>query len=404
MQNCLNVVVVAGDVDSGKSTLIGRILYELETFSGEVIQDIANTCKESGRDFEFAYLLDSFEEERKHRLTIDTTQAYCRVKRGKEFVFIDVPGHQELLKNMLCGSSYADIAILLVDVQKSIEEQTKRHAFILELLGIEQIILVLNKMDSVYFNKIVFRKVSEEIAKFFQNIQFHPKYFIPISAEQGENLIQRSARMPWYKGLTLIEALSACAIKKSEKNNFRFPIQDIYSQNREKIAVGRIISGQIKVGEIVCILPLNKKSEVKAIKTFNGTKFMAKTFESAGLVLNEMDDLRRGQVICKNKLPKITTEFLAKIFCIQSLNLKQYVRFKCATQDTAAKIKQINRIWNISDLKPKCKKIILEKANFAETVIVTRNPVVVERFDGANSIGRFVLQNNGKICAIGVIL
>lgn len=402
MQEQLNVVVT-GEVDSGKSTLVGRFLYEMGSLSQGVIEEIENVCQRLDRDFEFAYLLDSFEEERKNQLTIDTTQAFCKTKGGKEFVFIDVPGHQELIKNMLCGSSYADMAILVVDVQKSIEQQTKRHAFILKLLGIEQIILVLNKMDLIGFNEVVFNTVKEEITACFKKIQLQSKYFIPISAKQGENLLKKSIKMPWYKGLSLIEALNLY-FKKKMNVGFRLPIQDIYNLNGRKVAVGEIISGKIKKGEKVNILPLNKECEVKEIKVFNKNRRLARAPENIGLTLNDMDGLMRGQVICKPRLPKVKAEILTQVFCVHSLNIKERFKFRCATQETTVQIRQINRIWDTATLEPKSKEgIILEQTDFVEAIITTENPIVVERFEGSNNLGRFVLKSDTEISAVGII-
>lgn len=403
MQGSLKVVVT-GEVDSGKSTLIGRFLHETDSLSQGTIEEIKHVCQRLGSDFEFAYLLDSLEEERKGQLTIDTTQAFCKTKKGNGFIFIDVPGHQELLKNMLCGSSYADIAILVLDVQKPIEEQTKRHTFILKFLGIEQIILVLNKMDLIGFDENIFEKVKEDITKFFKKIAIQPRYFIPASARQGENLIKRSKKMPWYKGLSLLEMLNTC-FKKRRNGKFRFPIQDIYSFNGEKIVVGEIISGKVKKGERVNILPINKECKIKTIRVFNKNKTVAKASESVGLMLDDINNLVRGQIICKPELPKVNTEILAKIFCIHPFRTKKRLRFRCATQETFVQITQIKEVWDIESLELKSKGDILEQTDFAETVITTEDPVVVESFEGFNSLGRFVLHNNNKeIYAVGIII
>lgn len=402
MENPLKVVVI-GEVDSGKSTLIGRFQFESGSLPEGVIEEIGNVCQRLGRDLEFAYLLDSFEEERRDQLTIEMTQAFCKTKRGREFIFIDVPGHRELLKNMLCGSSYADIAILVIDVEKSVEEQTKRHAFILKFLGIEQIVLTLNKMDSVGFNEIIFKKVKEEISKFFKKIQIQPKYFIPISAKQGDNFIKRSKNTPWYKGSLLIEALNAY-FRKKINGYFRLPVQDIYDLDGEKVMVGEIISGKIKKGDKVKILPVDKEYRVKKIKVFNGNKSKAKAAESIGLVLNNMDDVKRGQILCKQRLPKVKSEILAKIFCVRPLNIKENLKFKCATQETSALIRKINGVWDTASLEPKHKDDILEDNDAAEVIIATESPVVIESFEGSNSLGRFVLQNNKEIFAIGICI
>ena len=391
MKEPLNIVVT-GDIDSGKSTLIGRFLYD----TGSVPQKL-----KSG--FEFAYLLDSFEEERENNLTIDTAQVYCKSKNSAGFIFIDVPGHQQLIKNMLCGSSYADMAILVVDVKKSIQEQTKRHAFILEFLGIERVIVVLNKMDLVGFKENIFHKVKEEFSELFKKIKIQPKYFIPISAKQGDNLLKLSKNIPRYKGLSLIEVLNTCSNRANLNSGFRFPIQDIYNMNGVKIAVGRIISGKIKKGDKVNILPLNKECRVKAIKVFNKNRHTAKAPESIGLILNEMGALSRGQVICKPRLPEVKTEILAKIFCVLPLNIKESLGFRCSTQDVPCQINQITSIWDSVSLEAKPKNGALEKNDFAEVIINTERPVVIERFKELNNLGRFVLQDAKEIYAVGII-
>lgn len=395
-------IVVTGEVDSGKSTLIGRFLYDIGSVYKETIKEIENTCQRLESNFEFAYLLDSFEEERKNQLTMDTTQVFCRTKRNRELVFIDVPGHQVLLKNMLCGSSYADIAILVVDVQKSIEQQTRRHAFILKFLGIDQIIVVLNKMGLVDFDEIIFKKVKQDTIEFLKKTQLQPKYFIPISASQGENLLKISKKMAWYKGLSLIEVLNTC-FKKENDGAFRFPIQDIYNIDKEKVAAGRIISGEIKKGEKVNILPFNRESIVKTIKVFNKNKSLARAPESVGLIFNDNDSLKRGQIVCKINLPAVKKEILSKIFCVYPFNINENLIIRCLTQESRVKISQINRVWDSVTLESKIQREILGKNDVAEINLVAENPMVVESFTGSNSLGRFVLKHNGEICAIGMI-
>lgn len=377
---------MTGEVDSGKSTLIGRFLYETGSLSQGVIEEIENVCQRLGRDFEFAYLLDSFEEERKNQLTIDTTQAFCNAKRGKGFIFIDVPGHQELLKNMLCGSSYADIAIVVVDVQKSIEQQTERHVLVLKFLGIDQIILALNKMDLAEFNEDTFNKVKEDTRALFEKIDIQAKYFIPVSAKQGDNLCRKSEKMSWYKGLSLLEALNIRPAR-NRNGSFRFPIQDIYKLNGEDAAVGEIISGKIKRDEKVNVLPLNKECRIKAIRAFHKNRLSAKAPESVGLVLEDMENIKRGIVLCKEGLPQIKNEFLTKIFCLYPLKRGDKPKFRCATQEVSCEIKEINTLWDM----------------VSEAVIFTAYPVAVEKFAGFNSLGRFVLKNDREICAIGII-
>jgi small GTP-binding protein len=396
-------VAVTGDVDSGKSTLIGRLLYELDSLSSGAMNEIYGICKRLGRDFEFAYLLDSLEEERQDQLTIDTTQVFCKTEKGKGFFFIDVPGHQELMKKMLSGSSYADMAVLVVDMQKPIEAQTKRHAFILKFLGINQIIVTLNKMDEVAFAEDKFEQVKKDTAGFLKKIELQPKHFVPVSAKQGENLIIKSPKMHWYKGLPLFETLDV-PLKKINNQNFVFLVQDIYKIDKEMFAVGEIISGEIKVGERVKILPLNRESSVKTIRDFNKNKKYTKAPESIGMILEDMKDVRRGEVICRHGLLELKTEILAKLYCVRQIEINKTLRFRCATQDTLAEFKEIKGIWDTATLEVKSEGNILQQNDLVEAVIVTREPMVVTKFGYLNSLGRFVLQNDEReIYAVGII-
>jgi sulfate adenylyltransferase subunit 1 len=394
-------IVVTGEVDSGKSTLIGRFLYEIGSLSHGVVEGVEKVSKELGRDFEFAYLLDSFEEERKDQLTIDTTQVFCKGKR--DFVFIDVPGQRKLLKNMLSGSSYADIAILVTDVQRLIEEQTKRHILILKFLGIEQILVIFNKMDLINFKESIFEKRKIGITKFFKKIGIQSKYFIPISAKQGENLLEKSKKMSWYKSSTVNEALNTYFTER-EDGEFCLPIQDIYDLNEEKIALGRITSGRIKKGEKVLILPLNRESRIKEIKFLNRKKSLAKFPESIGLVLDKMSGIKRGQIICKGKHLLVSKEILARIFCVHHFEIKEVMKFRSTTQESFAQIKQIGVIWDSRSFKKKDKEKILKENDIIEAIIVLEDSVVTDSFKGFNSLGRFVLKNNeDEIYAVGII-
>jgi small GTP-binding protein len=398
MAEYLNIVV-SGEVDAGKSTLIGRFLYEMDSLVRGAMEEISDTCLRLDRDFEFAYLLDSFEEERNNRLTIDTTQVICKSGKGKNFVFIDVPGHRGLLKNMLCGSSYADIAILVVDALKSIEEQTKRHAFILKFLGIEKIILVLNKMDSVNFAQDIYERLTKEMRDFFREQDIN---FVPISAKEGDNIISKSRRMPWYKGISLFEVLNKITAKKSE-GDLRFIIQDIYTRDGEKVAVGRIISGKIRLSERVRILPLNKESRVKRIRVFNQNRFQASVPESIGLELSDMTDVSRGQVIAGRVLPELKSEISARIFCVRPLDTSLLLRIKCATQESPARISRVIEVRDSADFGLKNRRDCLEAADVAEVVILAERPLVVEEHRFSNSLGRFVILSGLDICAVGII-
>lgn len=398
-------VVLAGEVDAGKSTLIGRFLYEMGSVTKETTEELRKACQKLETDFEFAYLLDSFEEERRNQLTIDTTQIFCKAKLGKGFLFIDVPGHRQLLKNMLCGSSYAEAAIVVIDAGKSIEEATKTHINVLRFLGIEQIIVALNKIDLVNFNEGVFIQAKKKIAEFFNRIGIQPEYIIPLSAKEGENLVKKSPKMPWYKGMPLLEALNRLNKRfKKEICDFYFPIQDVYCIDGEKVYVGNIISGKIKRKEAVKILPQNLECKVKKIKVFDKIKPKALAEQSIGLVLTGPDSLGRGQIIYRGRPPQVANQISAKIFCVHPLGLEDSLFFKCATQETPAKISRINKIFDTPNLEIGRGIKNIKEAEAAEVVINTEKPVVIKKFHQLQSLGRFVLENNKEICAAGIVL
>ncbi len=363
------------------------------SLSQGVIEEIGDVCQRLGTNFEFAYLLDSFEEERKNQLTIDTTQAFCRNKTGNGFVFIDVPGHQELIKNMLSGSSYANIAILVVDIRKSIEEGTKRHINILKFLGIEQIIFALNKIDLANFNEDVFIKTKKEITEFAKTIEIQPEYVIPISARQGHNIVKKSLNTPWYKGLLLVEALNTLnkRPKRKGEHDFYFPVQDVYNIDGAKVCVGNIISGKIKKGQSTKISNLNEEYKVKEIKVFGNTKPWAKTSEAVGLVLTGAGNLQRGQIIYSGEPPEVTNQVLSKIFCVHSLNTGERILFKYTSQQVHAKIERINRALDSASLEVGCMKNNLKEMDAAEVVIATEKPVAIKKFQQLDAVGRFVL-------------
>ncbi len=403
MENALKVVVT-GEVDAGKSTLIGRLLYDTGSLHKGQMAEISRLSGVNGSFLEFAYLLDGLEEERRGQLTIDTTQTFCRYAKSG-FWFIDVPGHAELLKNMLCGSSYAQAAILVMDATKSLEDGTIRHINVLKFLGIEQIVVVLNKLDILDFSKDAFERAKGEISAFFESIGMKTEYFIPVSARQGDNLAKKSAKIPWYKGPCLISVL--CSLKgtnKTEKKRgFYFPIQDVYVRKEEPVFVGTILSGQIRKNDAVYVSPEGKVDKIKAIRVFGENKLFAEAPESIGLELVRGDRVSRGQIISKDDKLSASVEITAKILCVQPINPREKLLFSCATQQTPCSIKQINKFSSIASAATSASKSGLDKADIAEVVIAMQEPVIVKRFCQVEALARFVLKKDREIIAAGII-
>jgi len=405
MSDLLSIVVV-GEINSGKSTLIGRFLFEMHAFSYSTISELKNICKRLNHDFEFAYFLDSFEEERRGEFTIDTTQVFCKTKKDSGFLFIDVPGHQQLFKNMLCGSSYADMAIVVIDVKKCLEKGTKRHIDTLRFLEIDKIIIALNKMDTVGFSKKTFQDAKERINKYLEGVGVKSDFFIPISAQQGDNIIRKSTRMPWYNGLSVYETINIFKRRyiKKEKQGFYFPIQDIYLLDGYKLVVGPILSGEIKKGQHLMASPLGEEFKVKAIRGFNKFKTSAKANESVGLLLDKVGNLKRGQILSKGDSLEVTNEIEAKIFCTQSVNQNETFILKSLTQTTSARITQIKMARNAGNIRLAVDSNNLIEQDIAKVTIRVKDQIAIKKFRQFHSLGRFVLLNNAGICAVGIIV
>jgi small GTP-binding protein len=397
-------IVIVGHVDHGKSTLIGRLLYETGSLPKEKIEELKKTCEMLGRDFEYAYIMDSLEEERKEQKTIDTAEIYFKVN-GRDYTIIDAPGHKEFLKNMITGASRADAAILITDVKEGIREQTRRHAYILSLIGIDQIILLINKMDLVDYDKIAFESIKEKLLSFMRKLGIESQHVIPISAKMGDNIVKKSENMSWYEGEPLVNVLSSFH-KESKRFDLRLPIQDIYEINNEKVVVGRIISGEINKNDDVDVYPSKEKTKVKEIKIFEGNKTSARAGESIGIVFEKDVHADRGQIICKGKPPIITNEINAVVFSLfpDGMKKEEFV-LRCATQEIPCTIEEIYERIDSSTLEILERNAnSLKESEVGKVKIITKDPIVIEKFKELQELGRFVLERNGNIYAGGVII
>ena len=398
-------IVIGGHMDHGKSTLIGRLLYDTNSLPQGKIEEIIRVSKELGRELEFAYLIDNLEEEREQQLTMDTAQTFFKTK-NRNYVIIDAPGHKEFIKNMITGASQADAAVLLLDAKEGIKEQTRRHAYILKLLDIKNLIVAVNKMDLIDYNELKFNKIKQEILGSLSKIGLNPDFIIPISALKGENILNKSTNMNWYGNLAILEALDKFEIENKIKNHLRMPIQDIYNIDNKKIIVGKVESGKVKVGDEIKILPINRNYMVKSIEIFNSKKDFAMTGENIGLTLDPDYDVRVGMIISHNKnLPQVKKEFNAKLFWMNNeLNLNEELILKCATQEIKCKVKKINKRIDSSNLdiiEEDAK--ILKETEVGEVVIETEKEIVVENFNDLPELGRFVIIKNLDISGAGII-
>jgi len=406
MAEVLNFVIV-GHVDHGKSTLIGRLLYDTESLPPDKVEEITRASDGLGRETEFAYLLDHLEEERKQGITIDTTQVFFKTDK-RRYVIIDAPGHVEFVKNMITGASQAEAAVLIVDVQEGARQQTRRHSYMLSLLGLHQVIVVLNKMDLVGFSEDRFNSVRKEVADWLASIDVTPDVYIPISAIKGENITRKSDRMPWYNGATFLESLDTLQNRPApEEKPLLFPIQDVYKIDDKRINVGRVEAGTITTGAEVKILPTGQTTRVKSIEKFLEDTQKAVASECIGITTEDAVFLDRGNIVCTSGgEPQLTDCVKASIFWMsgQPFTKDQKLTLRCATQETTCRIENIARKIDSSTLE-----VIGEDADtianleVAEVTIKTKKPVAIRDFNDVQEMGRFVLVRDENTCAGGII-
>ncbi|MBI5183491.1 MAG: 50S ribosome-binding GTPase [Nitrospinae bacterium] len=400
-------IVIVGHVDHGKSTLIGRLFYDTDSLPSDKIEEIRRRCEDLGREMEFAFLLDHLQEEREQGITIDTAQSFFKTdKRG--YVIIDAPGHREFLKNMITGASQAECAILIVDAVDGVQEQTKRHAYILDMLGLKQVVVVINKMDLVDFNEKRFKEVKGLVEAFLDSINVKPSFFIPISAKRGDNVAKKGDTMSWYNGYTLLEALDTLNNQKSPVDKpLQFPVQDVYKIGDKRILVGRIENGRIKKGQQVVFLPSQKESIIKSIEVFMEDRIEAETGESIGITLKDPLFIERGEIICeKGYQPSRVDRFKANIFWMSQrpLDINERLTIRCATQEMSCTIDTIEKRVDSSSLETIERDA--DKLLFTEVgsvIIKTKKPIVIENFNEIKELGRFVLVRDKDTIAGGIV-
>ena len=402
-------VVFVGHVDHGKSTLIGRILHDTGSLPEGKIDEIRKACAAEGMEFEFAFLLDALLEEQKQNVTIDTTQIPFRTAR-RRYAIIDAPGHKEFLKNMITGASTADAAILVIGANEGVREQSRRHAYLLNLLGIKQIIVVVNKMDLVDFSEARFHEIESEYRKFLAELGLEARAFIPASARQGENVARATMKMKWYCGASVLEALDLLEPRASDVDlPLRFCIQDVYRFDQRRIIAGRIETGTLRVGDQLVFSPANKSSVVATIERWNAPpNGPAVAGDSVGITLSEQIFVERGYVAShENETPIETNRFHADLFWIvrEPLRVGHFYDLRVATQDVKCQIVSIEQVTDSSTLEMKSDgREQLQRNEIGRLTIQTRGPLVIDNHDHIPNLGRFVIADDGRIRGGGTIL
>ena len=411
-------LMTAGHVDAGKSTLIGRILYDTGAIREEELRKLKEIAAQVKKEtFEFAFIMDTVKEERERGVTIDIMHRPFETNKWF-FTIIDAPGHRDFVKNMITGASQADVAMLVISAKQGegIQEQTKEHAWLLRVLGIGQMMVIVNKMDTANYEEKRFNEIKDEAIKLLKSIGFKTEdiTFIPTSGYHGDNVFKKSDKLSWYKGGTLVETLDV-VVKEPEKPTqkpLRVPIQDVYSiTGVGTVPVGRVETGILKVNDKIVFEPSGAVGEVKSVEVHHQQIPEAKPGDNVGFNVRGVDksQIKRGDVAGHpNNPPTVVKEFTAQIIVLNhpTVITKGYTPvFHCHTASVACTIDEI-----IAKIDPKTGAVVQEKPDFIKTGDAARikvrplKPLVIEKQAEFPELARFAIRDMGMTVAAGVCL
>lgn len=410
----LNLVFI-GHVDHGKSTTVGRVLFDTGAISDVELRKLKEEAAKLGKaTFEFAFVMDVQKEERERGLTIDIAHKEFQSKKY-HFTIIDAPGHRDFVKNMITGTSQADAAVLIVSAKEGIQSQTKEHAFLAKTLGVKQLIIGLNKMDAVNYDRVRYEEVKKEVTSLLKNIGYKVEEIpmIPISGYNGDNIVKKSEKMPWYTGPTLMDVFDNLKVpEKPLTKPLRLPIQDVYTiTGVGTVPVGRVETGIMKVNDKVVIMPANVTGEVKSIEMHHVQMPQAEPGDNVGFNLKGVDknSIRRGDVLgLPSNPPTVVDEFTAQIVVLNhptAITVGYQPVIHCHTAQVACSVLEI-----VKKIDPKTGQAMAEKPDFIKTgdVAVVKfkptKPMVAEKASDFPQLGRFAIRDMGQTVAAGMII
>ncbi len=409
-------IVIVGHVDHGKSTLIGRLLYETGSLPPGKVEELKAVSARRRMAIEWSFVLDAFQAERDQAVTIDTTQIWFKTAE-RDYVIIDAPGHREFLKNMVSGAAAADAAVLVVDAAEGVREQTRRHGYLLHLLGVRQVAVAVSKMDLVAYDEARFSEVSREISHYLGEIGVVPTFIVPISGRDGDNVAVNKAAagkdagrpaMAWYKGPSLLEALARFqSVTRPVDQPLRFPIQDVYKFGQRRILAGRIESGILRVGDRLLFSPSNRTARVRSIEVWNSDTecLEVRAGQSAAITLDEQIFVERGEMASHEALPPmLSTVFRATLFWLgqKPLEVNATYKLKLGTREARVRVQSIERVIDTDTLAGRPGDRV-ERNGVGEVVMRCREILALDEYRDLARTGRFVVVDEYDTVAGGMI-
>ncbi len=405
----------AGSVDDGKSTLIGRLLYDSKSIFEDQLQAIENTSKKKGHEgVDLALFTDGLRDEREQGITIDVAYRYFTTPKRK-FIIADTPGHIQYTRNMVTGASTANAAIILVDARHGVIEQTKRHAFLASLLQIPHVIVCVNKMDLMDYSEDVYNDVIHQFESFSSKMLIKDVRFIPISALLGDNVVNRSEHMDWYQGAPLLHTLETLHISSdTNKIDARFPVQTVLRPQNEthrdyRGYAGRIASGVFRLGDEITVMPSGFTSKIKSIDTFDGVLEEAYAPMSVSLTLEDDIDISRGDMIVRsNNKPQASQDIEVMLCWLNNSPAKPRAKYTImhTSNEQKAMIKEVIYKIDINTLERKPNDVSLEMNDILKVKIRTTKPLMIDSYRDNRTTGSIILvdDDTNETVAAGMIV
>ncbi len=421
-------IVIAGHVDHGKSTIIGRLLADTNSLPEGKLEFVKHQCEINARPFEYAFLLDALKDEQAQGITIDSARVFFKTEK-RDYIIIDAPGHIEFLKNMVSGAARAEAALLVIDANEGVQENSRRHGYMLSMLGIKQIAVLVNKMDLVEYSQEVFEKIVKEYTEFLNSIGIQAKTYLPVSGREGDGIAHLSENMKWFTGQTVLDVLDSFEKEKPPIDKpFRMPVQGVYKftnfGDNRRIVAGTVETGTLKVGDEVIFFPSGKKSKVKTIEYFTGEDLVRnkstntqirksanpqiiKVGDAYGFTLEEQIYINRGEIAVKGgeKQPQVGKKILANIFWLGRKPFypeKDYF-LKLGTAKVGCKLLEIKKVLNASNLETNESQNFVGRHEVAEVVIQLNKPIAFDKAEDIATTSRFVIVDEYEIAGGGII-
>ena len=405
-------IVIGGHVDHGKSTVVGRLMADTGSLPEGKLEQVRAHCARNSRPFEYAFLLDALKDEQAQGITIDSARVFFKTAL-RDYILIDAPGHIEFLRNLVTGAARAEAALLVVDAAEGLQENSRRHGYMMSMLGIRRLAVLVNKMDLVGYDRDAFDRIATEYREFLGTLGVEPEAVVPVCARDGGNIAQRSREMPWYDGPTVLELVDTFPVEPPPTDQpFRMPVQDVYKftsgGDDRRIVAGTVESGTASPGMELVFYPSGKRSRVKTIESFNREPpTSASAGEATGFTLTEQVYVARGEIATRSDElpPRVGTRIRASVFWLgrESMVPGREYGLRLGTTRTTAHLETLHRVIDASNLSAQEGKTCIARHDVAECTLRLARPIAFDRTEDLASTSRFVLVDGYEISGGGIV-